>query len=109
MIVSKLPRMAESACKVLRLVEVETGIAAKDIVSPRRDRRICYARDIAAVAMNVMLPDFTLSDIAHALGRTDHSAASHALKRSRALIETDRKFANILGRIVFPNYTTKKP
>jgi chromosomal replication initiator protein len=94
-------RLANSALQVLRLVEAETSTPVLEIIGKRRTRRAAAARDIAAVAMRIMLPMMTYAEIADALGGRDHSTIVHSIKRTRTKLSMDKKLAATLGRIVF--------
>lgn len=66
--------------------------------STTRNKDIVHVRHIAMYCMK-KLTDKSLQEIAHYLGRKDHSTVIHAVKHIQRTVEVDKQFAEELNKI----------
>lgn len=82
--------------QILGAVSATSGIPLDAIRGTGRTRSLVYARYIIVAMLKEKCPWLSLSELAAAIGRTDHGSASHALGQARSLPYRDKAFNALL-------------
>lgn len=75
------------------------GISHVQIVSPRREREIVNARQVAIYLSRKLREDLSSRFIANQFGNRDHSTIIHAVKKVGQLVKLDWTFAYDVAHI----------
>lgn len=84
--------------QVLRLVCEETGVSRKEILSARRARPICRARQIVSYLSRHHAAK-SFPDIARHIGNQDHTSVLHGCRRIEELMSTDPSVRRVVDSV----------
>ena len=84
------------------------GVSIDELMSDRRTTRISQARFAASWALRRAL-GWSMTRIARALGKKDHSSVFHALGRAIELRTLNTKYANMTDQLIAYHYERKVP
>lgn len=82
--------------QILGAVSATSGIPLDAIRGQGKTRSLVYARYIIVRLLNEACPWLSLSELAAAIGRTNHGSALHALGQARSLPHRDKVFNQLL-------------
>ena len=83
---------------IIKAVAVKTGVKISDIKSPKKNKNIVLARQIAMYLAR-KLTSASFPDIGEKIGGRDHSTIIYANNKLKRIIETDVKIKNLIEEI----------
>lgn len=84
--------------RIIRATLEVTGLTWVDLSSERRGRKVAYPRQAAWYLMR-HCTGLSYPQIAHRLGKRDHSTVHYGIRAAEARIQEDGKFAGLVSRI----------
>lgn len=86
------------AKKIVKACSEHFGFKESDLLSPRRDQELVYARQVAMYLMRTELK-MSLPKIATAVGRKDHTTAMHSINKISGMLDSDFNLKRDLAAI----------
>ena len=83
---------------ILKTVASKMGVKVSDIKSPKKNKNIALARQIAMYLSRKLTPA-SFPDIGEKIGHRDHSTVIYACKKVEKLLETDIKYNQLIEEI----------
>ncbi len=83
---------------IIKAVAVKTGVKISDVKSPKKNKNIVLARQVAMYLAR-KLTSASFPDIGEKIGGRDHSTIIYANNKLKRIIETDVKIKNLIEEI----------
>lgn len=83
---------------IMKMVASKTGVKISDIKSPKKNKNIVLARQLAMYLAR-KLTHASFPDIGEKIGGRDHSTVIYAHNKVRRILETDLKLKNLIEEI----------
>ncbi|MCX7981878.1 MAG: chromosomal replication initiator protein DnaA [Syntrophales bacterium] len=83
---------------VLKVVASKTGIKVSDIKSPKKNKNIAFARQLAMFMARRLTP-LSFPDIGQKIGNRDHSTVIYACSKWERMMEEDMKLRKLVEEI----------
>ena len=87
--------MTPSPSEIIGQVACVTGVTAAAITGKRRTKAVVFSRFLAIAAIRQTWPQFSLSELAAAVGRDSHGTATNALAQFEVLKRDDPTFRRL--------------
>jgi chromosomal replication initiator protein len=84
--------------RIVKTIGTHYHYSLGDLRSKKRSKELSWVRQLAMYFMR-NLTDKSLHEIAHYLGRSDHSTVIHAFKQVQDRVETDHEFKDQINRL----------
>jgi len=84
--------------EVLKVVATKTGVKVSDIKSPKKNKNIAFARQLA-MFMARRLTHLSFPDIGERIGNRDHSTVIYACNKWERMLEEDIKLRTLVEEI----------
>ncbi|MBI2774816.1 chromosomal replication initiator protein DnaA [Candidatus Dependentiae bacterium] len=84
--------------RIVKTIGTHYRYTLGDLRSKKRSKELSWVRQLAMYFMR-NLTDKSLHEIAHYLGRSDHSTVIHAFKQVQDRVEADREFQDQINRM----------
>lgn len=92
------PSERPTATEVIQIVAVHAELQLEDFMSPRREHRLAWPRQIAMTLIKEAIPMLSYPQIGRVFGGKDHTTVIHAVRRTAKYIADDGAMAQLYRR-----------